>query len=178
MLANDLGLDPCTVHTGLLASRYIGETEKNLHAVFDAAERESLLLVFDEADNLFAKRSEIRDAHVRYANVEVGYLMSRLERLRAPSIVTSCRAERIGLDILRRCHFIVEFALPDAAERAKLWRLHLPARASIDDDIDTNSFARKFEPTGGQIRTAVLRAAFLAAGESTSVSNQAFRPGD
>jgi len=169
-LGNVLGLDLYTIDLGLLVSKYIGETEKNLNALFDAVAHEPMLLLFDEADSLFGKRSEVKDAHDRYANLEVNYLLSRLERYKGPSVMTSNSKDRIDPDVLRRFQFVIDFPLPDAAERSRLWRLYLPVRAPIDRDVDTDNLAEELELTGGQIRNAALHAAFLAAGESSSIT--------
>jgi SpoVK/Ycf46/Vps4 family AAA+-type ATPase len=170
LLGNVLGLDLCTIDPGLLVGKYIGETEKNLNALFDAAAREPMLLLFDEADSLFGKRSEVKDAHDRYANLELKYLLSRLERYKGPSVMTSNSKDRIDPAVLRRFQFVIDFPLPDAAERSRLWRLYLPARAPIDKGVDTDNLAEKLELTGGQIRNAAFHAAFLAAGESSSIT--------
>lgn len=172
VLGNILGLDVYRMDLGLLVSKFIGETEKNLNALLDAVAHEPMLLVFDEADSLFGKRSEVRDAHDRYANLEMNYLMSRLERHKGPSVLTSNRKERIDPGSLRRFQFVVDFPLPDAAERSRLWRLYLPVRAPIDRDVDTDNLGEEFELTGSQIRNAALHAAFLAAGESSAITRR------
>ena len=172
VLANALGLDLYKVDLALLISKYIGETEKNLNAVFDAAAREPMLLMFDEADSLFGRRSEIEGSHDRYSNTELKYLLSRLERHKGPCVITSSRKERIDPGILRRLQFVIDFPLPDAAARSRLWRLYLPGRAPIDRDVDTDNLAEELELTGGQIRNAALHAAFLAAGESSSITRK------
>jgi SpoVK/Ycf46/Vps4 family AAA+-type ATPase len=172
VLGNTLGLDLYRVDLGLLMSKYIGETEKNLSALFDAMAREPMLLVFDEADGLFGKRTEVEGAHDRYSNSKLKYLLSRLERHRGPCVLTINSKDQIDPGVLRRFQFVIEFPVPDAAERAKLWRLYLPVRAPIDTDVDTDSLARGLEMTGGQIRNAALHAAFLAAGESSSITKK------
>ena len=170
VLGSALGLDMYTVDLGQLVSKYIGETEKNLNALFDAMAREPMLLVFDEADSLFGKRTDVKDAHDRYANLEVSYLMTRIERHKGPCVLTTNSKERIDPGFLRRLQFVIDFPLPNAAERSRLWRLYLPDRAPIDKDVDTGDLAKALELTGGQIRNAALHAAFLAAGESSSVT--------
>ena len=170
LLGNVLGLDICRIDLGLLVSKYIGETEKNLNALFDALAHEPMLLIFDEADSLFGRRSEVKDAHDRYANLVVNYLLSRLERYKGPSVITSNCKDQIDPSFVRRFQFVIDFPLPDSAERSRLWRLYLPVGAPIDKDVDTGNLAGEWELTGGQIRNAALRAAFLAAGESSSIS--------
>jgi SpoVK/Ycf46/Vps4 family AAA+-type ATPase len=172
VLGNTLGLNLYKVDLGLLVSKYIGETEKNLSALFDAMAYEPMLLVFDEADSLFGKRREVEVAHDRYSNAELKYLLSRLERYKGPCVLTSNSKNQIDSGVLRRFQFVIEFPLPEAAERSRLWRLYLPDRAPIDRDVDTDSLARESELTGGQIRNAALHAAFLAAGESSPISSK------
>jgi len=170
LLGNILGLDLYRVDLGLLVGKYIGETEKNLNALFDAMAHEPMLLLFDEADSLFGKRSEVKDAHDRYANLEANYLLSRLERYKGPCVLTSNIKDRIDPGFMRRFQFVIDFPLPDEAERSRLWRLYLPVGAPIDKDVDTDNLAGESELTGGQIRNAALHAAFLAAGESSSIT--------
>lgn len=172
VLGNILELDLYRVDPGMLVSKYIGETEKNLNALFDSVANEPVLLVFDEADALFGKRSDVENANDRYANLEVNYLLSRLERHPGPSVLTSNSKERSDPGFMRRFQFVIDFPLPDAAARSRLWRLHLPARAPIDRDVDTDELAEELELTGAQIRNAALRAAFLAAGESSSITRK------
>lgn len=172
VLGNVLGLDLFAVDPGLLASRYIGETEKHLDALFNAVAREPMLLFFDEADSLFGKRSEVNDTAEKYANLEVSYLLSRLERYQVPAVVASNSTEGIGKGDLSRFQAVINFPLPNAVERSKLWRLYLPVRAPIDDAVDTGNLAKEFKLTGGQIRNAALHAAFLAAGDSSSITKK------
>ena len=172
VLGNTLGLDLYRVDPGLLVSKYIGETEKNLSALFDAVAREPMLLMFDEADSLFGKRSEIEGPHDRYANSALKHLLPRLERHKGPCVLTSNSKEQIDPAILRRFQFVIDFPLPDATERSRLWRMYLPDRAPIDQDVDMDRLARESELTGGQIRNAALHAAFLAAGESSPITSR------
>lgn len=172
VLANILELDLYRADLGQVVSKYIGETEKNLNALFDAVAREPMLLMFDEADSLFGKRSETEGANDRYSNSELKYLLSRLERHRGPCVLSSNSKKQIDPELLQRFQFVIEFPLPDAAERSRLWRLYLPGRAPFDGDVDTDSLARDSELTGGQIRNAALHAAFLAAGESSPITSR------
>jgi SpoVK/Ycf46/Vps4 family AAA+-type ATPase len=172
VLGNVLELDVYRADLGLLLSRYIGETEKNLNALFDAVAHEPMLLLFDEADSLLGKRSEVSDADDRYVNLQANYLMSRLERHIGPCVLTSNSKERIDPGFLRRLQFVIDFPLPDVPARSRLWRRYLPARAPIDRGVDTDDLAAEFVLTGGQIRNAALHAAFLAAAESSSITRK------
>ena len=153
-----------------MISKYIGETEKNLGALFDAVRKEPMLLLFDEADSYITRRSEVQDAHDRYANLEVSYLLSRLERHKGPCILTSNLRQEIDPVFVRRFQMVIEFPFPDEVARSKLWRLHIPVGAPIDEDVETDNLARESELTGGQIRNAALHAAFLAASDSSAIT--------
>ncbi|MET0460364.1 MAG: ATP-binding protein [Ilumatobacteraceae bacterium] len=169
VIAGDLGMDVYKVDLANMVSKYIGETEKNLSAVFDAAEASSVALFFDEADALFGKRSEVSDAHDRYANIEVAYLLQRLERYDGLAIMASNMLRNIDDAFLRRIHVIVEFAVPEAPERRLIWRRCLPPRAPVADDLDLDVFADRIELAGGAIRNAVATATFLAAEEEQPI---------
>jgi hypothetical protein len=164
VLAKALGWRLFRVDLGLLVSKYIGETEKNLNALFDAADGEPVLLLFDEADALFGRRGEVRDARDRYANMEVGHLLTRIERHRGPSVLTTNLRSQIDPAFTRRFQAVVEFPRPDAAARARLWQRHLPPRAPRAASLDLALIADAVALTGGQIRNAALQAALLAAG--------------
>ena len=170
VLANTLELPLFRVDLGGLISKYIGETEKNLGSLIDAATKEPMLLLFDEADSLFSKRSEVQDARDRYANLETSCLLSRLERYKGPSILTSNLRQEIDPVFMRRFQMVIEFPFPDEEARSRLWRLHIPAGAPIDDNVEPENLARESELTGGQIRNAALYAAFLAASESSAIT--------
>jgi hypothetical protein len=157
------------VDLGLLVSKYIGETEKNLNALFDAADDQSLVLLFDEADSLFAKRGEVKEARDRYANMEVSHLLSRIERHHGPCILTSNLRRYIDTAFTRRFQMVIDFPRPDQDARAKLWQMHIPPGAPRDDAIDSVELGREFNLSGGQIRNAALHAAFLAAGEAAPI---------
>jgi len=151
-------------------SKYIGETEKNLNALFDAAHGRDVVLLFDEADSLFGKRGEIKEARDRYANMEVSHLLSRIERHQGPCILTSNLRQHIDSAFARRFQMVVEFPMPDVAARGELWRLHIPVGAPLDGDVDPALLGKELSLTGGQIRNAALHAAFLAAGEASSIN--------
>ena len=169
VVANALGWPLFRVDLGLLVSKYIGETEKNLNALFDAAHGKSVVLLFDEADSLFSKRGEVKEARDRYANMEVSHLLSRIERHRGPCILTSNLRQHIDPAFTRRFQMVIDFPRPDAAARAELWRLHIPPQAPVDPEVEPELLGREFNLSGGQIRNAALHAAFLAAGESSPI---------
>jgi SpoVK/Ycf46/Vps4 family AAA+-type ATPase len=161
VLANELRLDLYRIDLSSLVSKYIGETEKNLRRVFDAAEDGGAILLFDEADALFGKRSEVRDSHDRYANIEVSYLLQRIEAYRGLAILTSNLKQAIDSAFLRRLRFIVHFPFPDAEQRAEIWRRIFPANTPIEE-LDWEKLAQ-LNLAGGGIRNLAMNAAFLAA---------------
>jgi hypothetical protein len=162
-IARALDTDLYMVDLAQVVSKYIGETEKNLDAIFDEAERAGVALLFDEADALFAKRGEVRDAHDRYANIEVAFLLQRLESFSGLAVLTTNFSQNIDTAFLRRIRFAIEFPRPDATAREAIWRQCLPASAPLASDVDLGLLARRIELTGGSIRQVTLRAAFAAA---------------
>lgn len=163
VMAKELGLDLFIIDLSQVVSKYIGETEKNLRKVFDAAERGGALLLFDEADALFGKRSEVKDSHDRYANLEVSYLLMRMEAYRGLAILTTNMKQALDTAFMRRIRFVVDFPFPGESERAEIWRRVLPARAPMKG-IDPEQLAR-LTVAGGSIRNIALSGAFLAAEE-------------
>ncbi|SFY49562.1 ATP-binding protein [Streptomyces sp. F-1] len=163
VMADELGLDLFVVDLSQVVSKYIGETEKNLRRVFDTAERGGALLLFDEADALFGKRSEVKDSHDRYANLEVSYLLMRMEAYRGLAILTTNMKQALDTAFLRRIRFVVDFPFPAEHERAEIWRRVLPPQAPLKD-IDPDLLAR-LTVAGGSIRNIALSGAFLAAEE-------------
>jgi hypothetical protein len=163
IIAGELGLDLFKLDLSAVVSKYIGETEKNLDQIFDAARAGNVVLFFDEADSLFGKRSEVKDARDRYANIEVSYLLQRLEAYDGLVTLATNFERNIDDAFLRRIHVRVEFAAPDEAERTAIWEHNLPARAPIGADVDIAFLAGQFDLTGGAIRNAALQAAFIAA---------------
>jgi ATPase family protein associated with various cellular activities (AAA)/winged helix domain-containing protein len=161
VLATELRLDLYRIDLASLVSKYIGETEKNLRRVFDAAEAGGALLLFDEADALFGARSEVRDSHDRYANIEVAYLLQRIETYRGLAILTTNLKRSIDAAFLRRLRFVVHFPLPDAAARREIWARVFPAQTP-QGAIGVERLAR-LNLTGGHIRNIAVNAAFLAA---------------
>jgi SpoVK/Ycf46/Vps4 family AAA+-type ATPase len=167
VLANELQLDLYRIDLSQVVSKYIGETEKNLRRVFDAAEEGGAILLFDEADALFGKRSEVKDSHDRYANVEVSYLLQRMESYRGLAILTTNMKEALDSAFLRRIRFVVQFPFPDAEGRAEIWRRVFPAQTPTEG-LDVLQLAH-LNVAGGNIRNIALNAAFLAAESSQPV---------
>ena len=141
MLAHELGLDLYRIDLAATVSKYIGETEKNLRRLFDAAEASGAVLLFDEADALFGKRGEVKDGHDRYANLEVAYLLQRMESYRGLAILTTNLRANVDRAFLRRLRFVVQFPFPERAQRAEIWRRTFPAAAPLDG-IDPEQLAR------------------------------------
>jgi hypothetical protein len=160
-IANEVALDLYRVDLATLVSKYIGETEKNLKRLFDAAESSGAVLLFDEADALFGKRSEVKDSHDRYANIEVAYLLQRVEAYRGLAILTTNMKSALDRAFLRRIRFVVTFPFPDAPAREKIWRRQFPPRAPLAA-VDFGALAR-WHVAGGHIRSIALNAAFKAA---------------
>jgi SpoVK/Ycf46/Vps4 family AAA+-type ATPase len=172
VIAAELGLDLYTVNLATVVDKYVGETEKNLERIFSEAVGVNGVLFFDEADAIFGKRSEVRDAHDRYANIEVAYLLQRLETFAGLAILTSNFRQNIDTAFLRRIRFSIEFPRPDARAREAIWRQCLPESAPVADDVDFGALARRIELTGGHIRQVTLRAAYAAAAVGGSITMQ------
>ncbi|MBH8578149.1 ATP-binding protein [Nostocaceae cyanobacterium CENA369] len=170
VIANDLQLNLYRIDLSSVVNKYIGETEKNLRRLFDAAEDGGAILFFDEADALFGKRSEVKDSHDRYANIEVNYLLQRLEAYRGLVILATNLKSSLDHAFMRRLRFIVNFPFPGVAERQVMWQKVFPPETPIQD-LDFNRLAR-LNMTGGSIHNIALNAAFLAAGAGTPVTMQ------
>jgi hypothetical protein len=168
VLANELRLDLYCIDLSSVVSKYIGETEKNLRRLFDAAEEGGAILLFDEADALFGKRTEVKDSHDRYANIEVSYLLQRMEAYRGLAILTSNLKSGLDAAFMRRLRFVVQFPFPDADQRAEIWRRVFPGATPVAA-LDHAKLAR-LNVAGGNIRTIALNAAFIAAGNDQPVS--------
>lgn len=164
-LANALGLNLYRTDLSQVVSKYIGETEKNLSRIFDDAEAGHGILFFDEADAVFGKRSEVKDAHDRYANIEVGFLLQRLETFAGIVILATNLRANLDPAFMRRMQFIIDFPMPQQAERERLWRRNLPLPEWCDDGLDIAMLAERFRFAGGNIRNAAVAAAHLAAAE-------------
>jgi hypothetical protein len=171
-IAASVGLAAQVVDLSALVSKYIGETEKALATVFARAERERCVLVFDEADAVFGTRTEISDAHDRYANQEVSYLLSRIEAHPGVVILTTNLLGNIDAAFQRRVHVLVEFPPPGRAEREQLWRRVFPAAAPLAGDVDLVELAERFPVTGAQIRDAAVEAAYLAAAAGGPITHE------
>jgi hypothetical protein len=177
VMANELELDLYKVDLSGVVSKFIGETEKNLAHVFDEAETSNAILFFDEADALFGKRTEVSDAHDRYANIETSYLLQKMEEYEGIVILATNLRENMDDAFVRRLRFIVDFPFPDEANRQRIWETHLPAEAPRSPDIDYRSLARDFKVAGGTIKNIVLNAAFLAAADGGIISPHHLRQG-
>ena len=169
VVAGSLGLDLLKVDLSATVSKYIGETEKNLQRIFEAAERSDAILFFDEADALFGKRSEVKDAHDRYANIEINFLLQRLEEFEGVVILATNLAQNLDEAFSRRIHLTVEFPFPNEVLRLAIWKSHFPSETPVADDLDLPYLAKQFKIPGGNIRNIVLNAAFLAADDGGSV---------
>jgi AAA+ superfamily predicted ATPase len=169
-LAYELGLGLYRIDLAGVVSKYIGETEKNLDRVFAAAENANAVLFFDEADALFGKRSEVKDAHDRYANIEIAYLLQKMEQFDGLAILATNLKQNLDEAFVRRLTFTVNFPFPEEAERLRLWETLWPPRAPRAEDVDLAWFAREFRLSGGNIRNTVLAAAHLAAADGQIVT--------
>jgi len=169
VIARELGLELYQVDLSKVMSKWIGETERNLSQIFDAAEDGQVVLLFDEADSLFAKRTEVRSSNDRYANLEVNYLLQRLDAFEGIAILTTNAGTSIDQAFKRRMSFRLSFPFPDEETREQLWRAHLPAELPIEGALALDTLARKYQLSGGYIRNACLRAAFLAAQQETAL---------
>jgi hypothetical protein len=157
------------IDLGRLVSKYVGETEENLNRLFDAAHDQPMVLQFDEADALFARRGEIKEARDRYANMEVSHLLARIETHRGPVILTTNLRRNLDAAFTRRLQMVVEFPRPDADARTTLWARLLPPRAPLAEGVSIAELASAVALTGGQIRNAALHAAYLAAGAGSAI---------
>jgi AAA+ superfamily predicted ATPase len=166
VIAHHLQLDLYKIDLSQIVSKYIGETEKNLNRIFNAATNSNAILLFDEADALFGKRSEVRDARDRYANIEVGYLLQKIEEYEGIAILTTNLRDNIDKAFERRLRFIINFNLPDAENRYLIWQKVFPKNTPCSADLDLKFLAQNFEITGANIRHIALTAAFLAVDNS------------
>jgi AAA+ superfamily predicted ATPase len=169
-VARALGIQLFRLDLSKVVSKYIGETEKNLDRVFIDAQASGAAILIDEADALLGKRSEVKDAHDRYANIEVAYLLQRMEAYEGLAILTTNMRKNLDQAFLRRLRFVVEFPRPDADAREKIWRQCLPPESHVLTDADFRQVARRLDLTGGQIRQITLRAAFIAAAAGKQIA--------
>ena len=170
VVATDLAWPLYRVDLGTLVSKYIGETEKNLNRLFDAAHGREMVLQFDEADSLFSKRGEVREARDRYANMEVSHLLARIESHEGPCVLTTNLRGNLDPAFARRFQVVVDFPRPDAAARTELWRRLLPPEAPGVAELDCVALGHAVNLTGGSIRNAALHAAFLAAAAGAPIT--------
>ncbi|RKG79674.1 ATP-binding protein [Corallococcus exercitus] len=173
IIAGELGLPLYAVDLASVVSKYIGETEKSLAQVFDEASRTQAVLFFDEADALFAKRTEVRGSHDRYANLETGYLLQRMEQHEGITLLASNMRDNLDVAFARRLSFIIDFPFPDASRRRQLLGKLLPRDAPVDGRVDWDYLAERLELSGGSLRNVVLDAAFQAADRGTSIDMRA-----
>ncbi len=167
VLARSLGLDLYRVDLAGVVSKYIGETEKHLRELFEACERAPVLLLFDEADALFGKRTQVSDAHDRYANIEIDYVLQRMEQFDGVAVLATNRKGDLDTAFIRRLRFIIDFAPPGPAERERMWRIALggatgPAGRPLAGQLDWQALGRELDLTGAGIKSVALAAAFLA----------------
>jgi SpoVK/Ycf46/Vps4 family AAA+-type ATPase len=174
VVAHALDSDLLVVDVSRVVSKWVGETEKNLSAVFDIAEDSQSVLLFDEADALFSKRTEVSDAHARYANLETAYLLQRLERFEGLAILATNLRQNIDAAFVRRLEFVIEYTEPDRDQRAQLWKRHIPTGAPVASDVNYNELAALYPVVGGVIRNAAVAAAFRAAAEGMPLGRDHF----
>ncbi len=170
IIAADLGLELYKVDLASMVSKYIGETEKNLDQVFAAAREANAILFFDEADAIFGKRSEVKDAHDRYANIEVGYLLQKMEEYDGVVILSTNLRKNLDDAFIRRLHVAIDFPFPEDADRQRIWEHAFPADAPRATDLDLAFLARRFRIAGGNIRNVALFSAFLAAEDASVIT--------
>jgi len=163
VVASELGLELVRIDLSAVVSKYVGETEKNLGKIFDEAQDAHAMLLFDEADSLFGKRTELKSAQDRFANLEVNYILQRMETFDGVSVLTTNAESAIDPALQRRLNFRIRFPEPEVEERAKLWRQLLPPATNLHDGVDFTALAERFDMTGGYIKNAVVRAAVIAA---------------
>jgi len=169
IVATDLELDLYKIDLSTIVSKYIGETEKNLSRIFEEAETSNAILFFDEADALFGKRTEVKDSHDRYANIEVNYLLQKLEEHEGLVILATNLSKNMDDAFVRRIHYSVSFPSPEREERLTIWKGVFPTEAPLANDVDIPFLAKQFNVAGGSIKNIAVRAAFLAAQNSGTI---------
>ena len=169
VIAAELNLELFRIDLAQVVSKYIGETEKNLRRIFNEAQSSNAILFFDEADALFGKRSEVKDSHDRYANIEIAYLLQKVEEYEGISILATNLSKNMDEAFVRRITYIVEFPFPDAEYRKKIWKSMFPPQTPMHKDVDFDFLARRFEIAGGSIKNIAVASAFLAAQENDIV---------
>ena len=174
-VSRGLRLQLYVIDLSTVVDKYIGETEKNLDRIFAEADRVNGVLLFDEADAIFGKRSEVRDARDRYANVEVAYLLQRMERFDGLAVLTTNLRANLDDAFTRRIDVIVDFPMPEEDDRVRLWRLHLPPEVPQADNLDLRFMADRFRLSGGNIRNVCVTAAYFAADDQTAHDGRPLR---
>jgi len=170
IIATDLELDVFKIDLSCVVSKYVGETERNLSQIFDEAETSNSILFFDEADALFGKRSEVKDAHDRYANIEINYLLQRLDDYSGVVVLASNLRGNLDKAFTRRLNFIVEFPIPDEIYRRLIWSQVFPGDTPLGEDVKFDFLAKKFKLSGGNIKNIAVNSAFLASGNGHLIS--------
>ena len=170
IIARDLGLELYKIDLSAVVSKYIGDTEKNLAKIFAEAETANAILFFDEADALFGKRSEVKDSHDRYANIEISYLLQKMEMFEGVAILATNLRKNMDEAFVRRLAFTVHFPFPEADHRLRIWRTIWPEALPVAEAVDLDFMARRFRLTGGNIKNIALAAAFLAADDGRRVT--------
>ena len=172
IIAAELGLELYKIDLSTVVNKYIGETEKNLGRIFDEASNSNAILFFDEADAIFGKRSEVKDAHDRYANIEVSYLLQRMETYDGVTVLATNMRANLDEAFTRRLQFAMDFPFPDEAYRLRIWQALFPPGVPRADDLDLGLMARRFKLAGGNIRNIIVSAAFLAASDGGQLTMQ------
>ena len=170
VIANTLHMELYQINLSQIVSKYIGETEKNLQAVFEEAKHANAILFFDECDAIFGKRSEVKDSHDRNANIEVAYLLQQIEAYDGVCILATNFIGNIDAAFLRRISYIIHFPMPDVGMREQIYQRMMPKGEPVADDIDWKFLAQTFELSGGHIKNIVLVAAFMAAEQGQPIS--------
>ncbi|MGL4651155.1 MAG: ATP-binding protein, partial [Caldilineaceae bacterium] len=158
-------LDVYKIDLSGMVSKYIGETEKNLEKLFSEAENSNAILFFDEADAIFGKRSEVKDAHDRYANIETSYLLQRMEAYDGVTILATNLRANLDEAFTRRLHGVIDFPFPDMAQRLQIWKALFPTTVPLGDDVDLEALARRYKIAGGSIRNVLVAAAYFASSD-------------
>jgi SpoVK/Ycf46/Vps4 family AAA+-type ATPase len=172
VIAAELGLELYRIDLSKMVSKYIGETEKNISALFERAKQMNVILFFDEADSLFAKRSEVKDSNDRNANAETAHLLQKMEEYEGMVILATNLVDQIDDAFRRRIKFMIPFRFPDVETRKKLWHSLIPDKTPLEDGIDLDFFAETFELSGSQIKEILWNAAYIAVADQKPLGNE------
>jgi SpoVK/Ycf46/Vps4 family AAA+-type ATPase len=167
IIAGELRMDLYKIDLSNVVSKYIGETEKNLERIFTEAGESNAILFFDEADSIFGKRSEVKDAHDRYANIETGYLLQKMDEYEGIVILATNLRKNLDEAFVRRMHFVIEYPFPEEEDRYQIWSRVFPKEMPLAESVDLRFMARQFKIAGGNIKNIALTAAFLAASDGS-----------